>query len=499
MRTILSLIGLLFTAVPLSAQTIEIVGGQGDPVVENFRALLERGSYRVIDRDTVLGADSYISGDLVVVDARVAMEGRVTGSVAVVGGELFIRPSATVSGEILDLWDVYPSGLASIGPVSRVHRAIDVDVASRDGDFRVTFTRPPGPGLLRPRPALGVALPTYDRANGLTVGWGTALGLGGDTASVLLTGIGTYATETERFGGSLELLLRPTPGGYIALRGSRGSRTRDRWIRGDFSNSISALFLRSDVRNYYESDEVELVVGRLPPLPLIQGESYVGPRFGVRVSEDRSLPAGDPWSIFRSDEAWRSNPAIDEGRVESVFAGAAAGWRGVTARFSGDAEVEWSPGGRGDFEFVQLRAGSFWTMVPRPLHRVDARAHLLLTLSGNAPGQRWSTLGGIGTLPVLEAGTMRGDQLFFVETVYLLPVRGVILPVAGAPFVRVEYAAGAAWESAGERPDFTQNLGLGLQLRVFRAVFHVDPVERPRKARLSLGVEVPAGIGRRSF
>lgn len=495
MRTLLQLLAALLVAAPLSAQTIQVVGGEGDRAVDGFRSLLERGTYRVIDRDTTLGADSFISGDLVIVDARVAMEGRIAGSVAVVGGELFIRPSATVEGEVLDLWDVYPSGLATIGPVTRVHSAIDVDVAWREEVFEVTLTRPAGPGLIRPLPAYGIALPSFDRVNGLTVGWGLELGLGGDTATVSLLGKATYATARERPGGSVELRVRPSGNSYVALRASRASRTRDRWIRGDFPNSASAFVLRSDVRNYFESDEVELTVGMVPPPPLIQGEMFIAPRVGLRASEDRSLPAENPWTLFRRDEPWRANPAIDDGRIQAVFAGASAGWRGVTARFSGDAEMEWAPGGAGDFEFAQLRAGADWSMAPWPTHRIDARAQLLMTVSGVPPAQRWSMVGGPGILPTLEPGSMRGDQVFFVETAYTLPIGGIVLPLVGPPSVRVEYAAGAAWQTTESRPGFVQNLGLGVEVGFVRAVLYVDPAERPRRAELSLGVITPAGFG----
>lgn len=499
MRILLQLLLALLAALPLSAQTIQIVGGQGDPAVAAVRSILERGAYRLVDRDTTLGADSFIDGDLVIVDARVALEGRVTGSVAVIGGELFIRPSATVSGGILDLWDVYPSGLASTGPVTRIHPALDVAAVWRDETFHVSVTRPAGPGFIRTRPVLGIALPTYDRVNGLTAGWGTELGIGGDTASVSLIGKVSYAVSRERPGGSLELRVRPSRDSYVALRASRASRTRDRWIRDDFANSASAFILRSDVRNYYESDEVELTIGRLPPPPIIQGESFIVPRFGLRVSEDRSLVAAEPWTVFRRDEPWRANPSIDDGNIEAVFAGASAGWRGLTSRFAGDTEIEWAPRGMGDFEFAQLRAGADWSMVPRLLHRVDARARLLLTVSGAAPAQRWSTVGGPGTIPTLDPNSMRGDQLFFVETGYALPIRGVVLPFAGPPFIRIEYAAGAAWRTGSDRPDFAQNIGLGAQIRAVTAMFYVDPAERPRRTRFSLGVELPAGIRRPTF
>jgi hypothetical protein len=498
-RILFLLLLILVAGSPLSAQNIRIVGGGNDPAVRALQELFDRGRYRVIDRDTTLGRDSYIADDLVIVDARVAMEGTVAGSVAVVGGDLFIRPSATVSGTIVDIWDAYPSGLAQIGPMIRVHPSTRVAVTSEEGGFLVTLTRPPPPGLLRPRPVFGILLPTYDRVSGLTVGWGTELGIGGDTAAVSLVGGVTYSFARKRVGGSLELIGRPSKGSFVSLRASRAARTRDRWVRGDFPNTVSSLFVRSDVRDYYESDEVELTIGRAAPRPLIEGERFFTPRIGVRVSEDRSLETADPWTLFNGGEAWRQNPSIDEGQVQAAFVGVSAGWRGITTRGIGNFEAEWAPPGTGDFEFAQLRAGFDWSMVPWPLHRLDARAYGMLTVSGTAPGQRWSSVGGVGTLPTLDLGGLRGDRLLFVETAYLYPLSLIRLPVVGAPSLRLDYAAGAAWPTGGERPDFAQNVGVGLQVRVVRAMVHFDPAERPRRGVFSFGIEVPLIAAGRSF
>jgi hypothetical protein len=94
---------------------------------------------------------------------------------------------------------------------------------------------------------------------------------------------------------------------------------------------------------------------------------------------------------------------------------------------------------------------------------------------------------------------MRGDQLFFVETAYLYPLRWVVLPLVGAPSLRVTYAAGGAWRTGDERPAFEQNAGIGLQIRMLTAVVYVNPAERPRRAVLSLGVRLPGGAPRGGF
>jgi len=63
--------------------------------------------------------------------------------------------------------------------------------------------------------------------------------------------------------------------------------------------------------------------------------------------------------------------------------------------------------------------------------------------------------------------------LFFAEGTYSVPLERVLLPVVGSPIVSLRYAAGSA--GSGDLPDFIQNIGLGLGVKMLKVEYHMDP------------------------
>lgn len=483
------------------AQTITIDGAADDPAAALVQGILDRGAYQLLDRDTVLTATDRITSDVVVLEARVTVEGRIDGEVGVVGGELFIRPRASVPGPIgVISGGVFPSGLAEVGEIIYLDPRIQETVEGPASRRAVTLTRPPRRSALRLPGFFGFGVPTYDRVDGLSLFWSAGLALtGGDTARVSLTGTGAYRTERNRLGGGVELAIRPWSRGLISARVERGTFSSDTWIRGTLENSLAALFVASDARDYFESDAATLTLARTPPPPLIQGEGYFLPRIGVHASRDRSLTTGNPWA-FRNDDEWRFNPTIDEGELVSVFGAADAAWLGVTSSFTGSASLEWSPASMGDFEFAQLRSSIAWRMLALYQHRIEVRGYLQLPLGGEeAPLQRWSFVGGAGTLPTFPTATFRGDHVAFVETVYTIPIVHLQLPLVGPPSIRLLHAAGTAWRSGAERPPLEQNLAAGLDLSLLELMVYVDPTESALDPVFKLGGRLPLGAGCQPF
>lgn len=495
-RALLSaLLLVLLLALPVDApgQVIEIRTDEDDAAVTLVRTILQEGAYTLLARDTVLPETSRL-GDVVVLDARVAVEGRIDGRVAIIGGDLFVRPGARVAGPIgVISGGAYPSGLAEVGTILETDPRLLVTREREAGQEIIVLTRRPGPGPLRIPAPFGLALPTYDRVDGLNLRWRSALATAGDTAAVTLSGTIGYAFERQRPNGALELRVRPAHRTLIALRASRATRTVDGWIRGDLENSLAALIGRSDARNYFESDEVGLAISRTPPPPLIAGEGFVIPSALIRASRDRSVAAGDPWSLRSSDTPWRPNPEIDDGTLVSLSARLDAGWRGAFSRFSGGIVAEWAPGLAGDFEFAQLRAAARWSMLAILDHRLEINGYAQLSIGSDpAPRQRWSFVGGSGTLPTFEMGSIRGDHVVFIESWYDVPLRPLRLPVVGIPTVRFAHAAGTAWVTGEPTPRFEQNVGAGVRLLGFDVMVRVDPTRDPLDPVVSFGTRLPS-------
>lgn len=481
------ILALAFFAPAVRAQDLTFTGLPGDSASRLISSILERGEYTRIDRDTTLAAGTVIQSDLVIVGAVVRLSGRVEGSVAILGGELFIRPGAAITGEIAVAdGAVYPSRLATTGPVLRVAPETTVAIGRDEGAYDVRLAAPPPPRRIRPTGAFGFALPLYDRVNGLTLGWGTRLLLSrSDRGAFARVGV-TYRTELGSFGGRAALEIPVTRTGWLVGEVSRGSVTNEQWIRGDLANSAAAIAIGSDARDYHESDIASLTLVRRATQPLVQGESFLAPRIVARVSRDRSLSTGNPWKLL--GEGWRENPGISDGTLASVAAGASYAWRGTTAAFAGDAAVEWAPG-VGDFEFVQLVADGRWGMRALWAHRIDLRARTMVPLGPNAaPAQRWSFMGGPGTLPTLEYGARRGDHLVFLRSDYSIPVPRATLPYIGMPTLRGSHAVGSAWISGAGTPRWDQNLGAGIVFPLLEAMVWVDPVSDPLSPVLALGI-----------
>jgi hypothetical protein len=290
----------------------------------------------------------------------------------------------------------------------------------------------------------------------------------------------------------VEASYRSSANSRATLRASRSTRTSDAWIRGDLANSLSALFFASDLRNYYSSDALRLEIARLTPAVLIAGEGFLAPRLSLQLSRDRSLPTGDPHSIFRGEHAWRENPPIDEGILASLTAGASGAWRGPTTRFDAAIAAEWAPPGIGDFHFAQLRASARGRLQALFRHEISITGHLLLPIASELlPRQRWSFVGGQGTLPSFETASMRGDHLLFLESEYNIPLRRLRVPVLGVPALSIKHAAGAAWIGSASRPELEQNLGFGLRFSAFDAIFYIDPAG-PLEPTFILGIRLAA-------
>jgi hypothetical protein len=499
MRRTLLLVALAALAWPLSvrtaaAQRVELRSEVDAPSVDALRGILDAGRYQLIDRDTVIPAAARLPGDLVVVGATVRLDGTVDGSVAVLNGTLFLRPGSRVSGRIISVGSIIlRSSRATMGDTISVPLDVEVSLTRAGENFTLTLDPPPPPARVKAAGLFGLAPPTYDRVNGLSVRAGADIRLAADTLAPSLRLSGVLRTARWSPGGTASLLV-PLGAARLTLAAGRETMTSDRWVRGDFENSVAALFVRSDARDYYDADFASLTLARRPAPPLIAGEAFVTPRVEVRVERDRSLRAHHVFTFF-GDSAWRANPPVAEGKIASVVPGLGMGWRGQTANARLDARFElgrfmhdsWSDG----TGFAQLVADGEWGMVALWGHTLGVRAHLLQPVgSAVVPPQRWSSLGRPVTLPTLGYDALRGDHLVFVESAYDIPIPRLALPLLGVPTLGLRDAVGSAWVSHEESPRWTQNVGAGVRFSFLYLYLYLDP-SGSHDTALNWGVSLP--------
>jgi hypothetical protein len=490
---------LLALAPPARAQVPEISGDDHSPAAERARALVARGTYLWMDRDTVLGPDFRAPADLIVYDAEVRLEGTVEGSVLLLGGDLWVRPGGRIGGAVVVLdGGFYPSGLAILQRDSVLHAdprggvQIERRPGAREGEYVVAaeIRHPPRPKFFSP--TVG-PFPTYDRVNGLTLNASANIHPTREVDGPVVGIWGSYRFEQEnRLGGGMRWRVPlHVQGLQLTGEASRGTRTMDAWLRNDVSNSIRALVTGRDYRDYWDADVFRVQVERPVGKPLIAGETWLGPRIGLQLSNDRALEAREPWALMNRRGLRRENPAAVEGTFVSLLAGTHFQWRGASTWFYGDLDVEHALSAPGDAEFTQGLLQAEYRSRAIRTHQLQVSVRAMAPIGGNdAPPQRRGILGGGGTLPTEPIAFFRGDHLVFIESSYIIPIHQIILPYIGSPSLEAVHTVGAAWMGSDE-PEWVQNAGAGLIFALVRMRVVVNPADRPAVPKFSFGFFIP--------
>jgi hypothetical protein len=512
----------LLLAAPLAAQQITIRGDDHSRAAEIARGVVARGQYLRIGHDTVLPATFHATGDVVILaPAEVKLEGQVDGAIAVLGGQLYLRPGSRVGGPIGVLGGgVYPSARATYDEIAESGGSTSVDVrpdtgratAPDDGDVRggrdstgavtatvssgdtsavtVGVTSPSRSPTFRPRPN---PFPTYQRVDGVSVSLAGTLLLRGREDGPAAEVWGTVRQYNRPGGGARFTLPLWERQVSVVAEASRATRTNDSWAVGDVGNSMAAVFAGSDYRDYYEADRASLTVLRPYSTPIISPESWLGPYARVLVENAESRPRRATWSLFGGEGLERENPEIDEGTLVSATVGFGYRKRWLASRFDGTAQAERGIGAAGDFGFTQLMVDGHYQGRAIRLHTLDVRFHGMVPVGGDgAPRQRWGILGGAPTLPTIGVGSYRGDHLAYVASTYAiaLPMH-FTLPVIGLPSFQLWHATGAAWATGDHMPRWTQNVGTGLAFPLFTARVVIDPAADKIKPKFMFWATLP--------
>ena len=269
-----------------------------------------QGPLRV--RGSVQGPVLVVNGDL-----EILMGGKVDGDVLVVGGQLLGDTAGAITGKVEAFPDAAPVLRLDDGTlVIRERRRQLLTFGGTQRSFqtgKITTTLFVSSGG------------TYDRVEGLplTLGPRFRYQMAPDRrASLELLGIIRTAGDPTKLGEEV---------GYDAhFDFGTGRSNHHGWGFGLRASQLvesiepqpltrseigwSTLLLHRDYRDYYLNEGVALY-----------GYYWAGSSFrlegGWRTEDQRSLPANDPWTLFRTAEPWRPNPLIDDGRYKTFHAG----------------------------------------------------------------------------------------------------------------------------------------------------------------------------------
>lgn len=443
-------------------------------------------------RPAVFARDTTFGRSIVVIGGPATVASVVHGDVIVVGGDLFLRPGVQIRGRAIAIGGgVYWTSLGTVsggrypfqdhtyvvqrladGRVALDYRRLEVR------DLRVVSW----PGVY------GLRIPLYDRTNGLSVALGPTLAL--DTARFEIDPLLVYRSQLGAVDPQIQ--LRAGVGRHLEVTALAGRQTlsNDRWIYGDFINSATTFFVGNDVRNYYRADRVDARIAYRWEGAAMQLTARAG---GLTEQAWSARPdsgaTGGPWSLLGrrdGERMLRPNPRVRSGRITSGTAGARAEWEQPALQAHLDASAEVPVQAVGGAGFVQTTIDGKVQFPTFRTQRVEVELHAVVTAGDTAPPQRFAYLGGSGTLPTFDLLEFGGDQLFFVEGRYVVPIDRVRIRFLGVPTFTARYMAGAA--GIGRLPSFEQNVGVRVAISLVKVDFVVDPATRD--TQLSFGISL---------
>ena len=357
---------------------------------------------------------------------------------------------------------------------------------------------------------VGLRIPSYDRINGLSLPWGPQLATSDE--SIELNAIVTYRSNLGKWDPSLEGFIRPGLANELKLYVGRGTFTNDAWIRSDLVNSLAALFVGSDARNYYRGDRASLRLTRSINASALGLTPYLGWNFERDWSTGSIAPPKYPWSFFGRKGVLRMrrlNPPVATGHINSILGGIGiqTSTGGFEAKLDAGVEHALSTSFTSACTLIPAIAGCLANASSFTQTTIDSRVifptfgaqtfafigHALLTSGGNIPPpQRFGYLGGAGTLATVDLLALGGDRLLYVQGDYTIPIEKIQLPFLGSPFLALRYAAGNA--GVGKLPSLIQNLGVGAGISIIRVDYTIDPAQNrsplSRRSAVTVGVSL---------
>jgi hypothetical protein len=470
----------LTLALTVDAQTRVTISDVGPGASGRILDEALRRPHRLVEPDTswfILPRGQAERTTLIVLGRTAAIAGKVDGDVIVVGGDLFVRPGAEISGTAVAIGGgVYPTSLAFVGRGTQPFRDNTFDIIRVADGYRLSYRslrEGESPPLLFPG-IYGLRFPQYDRVNGASIPFGPSLTFAQGRGEA--NGVVTYRSDLgkidPRISGRLHLSRRLR----VELEAERGTFTNDAWILPHYVNSLSALFLGTDTRNYYRADRAQATMhrvwesarGQLTPLVGFRVENAwsVGPAFG----EQRG-----PWSMFRKTDSigmWRPNPAVAHGELSSLLVGGSFGWELNDFKLRARSLAEVNVSGISD-RWTQVTSDFDVGFLTFGEQEYGADVHWVATGGATPPPQRYSYLGGQGTMPFLELLQQGGDQVLLIDQRYAIPLSNRRLGFLGIPTLQLRHRIGSA--GVGRLPSFEQVIGAGVMLTVVRAEVQVDP------------------------
>jgi hypothetical protein len=352
--------------------------GYGEPAIDQrIAGLIRSQQYLPITSDTTLAAGDTIALPVLLMDATFYVDGVLLSDLIAVDAETFLRPTAEVHGDLINMGGgLYPSALARIDGMVTDRPLANYFVVRENDLIRIEGRLPHNRLVLDG--VQGFGLPTYDRADGLTLRWGGSYIIGprGAPEEPRIHAFGSYMSARGDFGGGVE--LRAGQGLTTARLGAeRVTWTQERWIRNALENSVSFFFLADDYFNFYDARRAyaRFRTG------FEVGDVVAGIGATAQFENARSLRRRSVFTVFGTP---RFNPPVDRGSIASLALTGEVLWERRLTELRAGGEIELAPSALGDFGFARFVVWGDWLMEAFADHFLDITWHF----QGPLPGTR---------------------------------------------------------------------------------------------------------------
>lgn len=382
------------------------------------------------DGDAVIEAGETIAGNVVVKAGNLTLHGRVEGDVLVVGGTLFIRNGAHITGNARVInGEVVKDDEARVDGYIDQTRASTASYRYDRGRFARSGYRFEAPWTDR-LTNLDNFLYHFNRVEGHFFGLGSEKKYYWDGARTLSAhGFIGWGFKSHQWRGLIGVDRQFSLGGpeddaghllEFGFEGHSLTDSKESWIIGTNENTAAAVLIHEDFHDYFEREGFSLHTGYYYK----EGDLLAQLRLEFAGDRYESMESRTEWSVFGGNKVFRPNPAIAAGHMRSIVVRPGFTTTERTSRgqhgwsIHAIAEITDKALG-GDFTF------SAFTMDVRryqPLSRYD-NLNLRIrfgTSGGLLPPQRMFEIGGLGTLHARPYKSAAGNRLILVNAEYIL-------------------------------------------------------------------------------
>lgn len=387
-----------------------------DPVAQK-----RRGNRFSFAEPIIVEAGEFVRGTVLSVTGDIRIDGEVNKDVVSLFGSVTVGQAAVIRGDVATVTgnvgverkaSVYGSTFnGSEEKVFRKHR-LNRGVTAFDYDPVFEYNRVDGalPGL---------ALRFTDTDSTLPTAWVTA-------------GY-AFGSTSWRIKGGLEQILSRKRSLLVGIEGHRDLMSDDDWLLSDKENTVYALMVTEDFKDYYEEIGGSLYAEFTP---IEHGTLTVGYQSGIT----NWLPANrDLWALFGGEKRFAENfttvpeehlepgaQAIDTGRIASLKTVVNVDTR-LSDPFSGSA---WAFTLAGEYSSPDLSSDYDFTRFVASLRRYQkiGKNNILLLRGmlggseGDLPLHRTFYLGGLGTLHGYRHKELMGSRFWMVNSEFRLTI-----------------------------------------------------------------------------